>query len=136
MAESLPPPPAFTPVPVRARRDGWTPARQLRFIEMLVETRSPTRAARAVGMTKESAYALRRRVDAASFVAAWDAALARPPAAALEPGLYERGVEGILEPIFHGGLQRGWRRRYDDKAFLRLLRIASRNARRLERSGG
>lgn len=49
MAESLqPPPPAFTPVPVRARRDGWTPARQFRFIAMLAETGSPARAARPV----------------------------------------------------------------------------------------
>jgi len=59
---------------------------------MLAETRSPTRAARAVGMTKEGAYAL-RRPDAESFAAAWDAVLARPPASAREPGLYERGVE-------------------------------------------
>lgn len=87
-------------------------------------------------MTKEGAYALRRRPDAASFAAAWDAALARPPAASLEPGLYERAVDGVLEPIFRGGLQRGWRRRYDDKALVKLLRIAWHNAKRLERSRG
>jgi hypothetical protein len=119
MAES-PPPPPFTPVPVRPRRDGWTPERQRAFIAALAETRSATGAARAVGMTREGAYQLRAKAGAASFAAAWEAALAKPPPSG--PSLYERAVTGVVEPCFYGGLQRGTRRRYDDAALIRLLR--------------
>ena len=127
MAESLPPP-DFTPVPVRARRDGWTPERQRCFIAALVETRSPARAAHELGMTREGAYALRRRPGATSFAAAWDAALAPmtgyPPDLPPEPGLYQRAVHGVIVPYFYGGLQRDAYRRYDDVALVKLLRRA------------
>ena len=57
------------------RRDGWTPARQLRFLDALARTRSVTRAARAAGMSRESAYRLRARDPGGLFAAAWDRAL-------------------------------------------------------------
>jgi hypothetical protein len=57
------------------RRDGWTAARQLNFLGELARTRSVTRAARAVGMSRESAYRLRSRSESALFAAAWDRAM-------------------------------------------------------------
>ena len=66
----------FTPVPVKARHDGWTAARQLRFIEELAATKSVTRACKAVGMSAVTAYALRKRPGAEPFVVAWSSALA------------------------------------------------------------
>jgi hypothetical protein len=57
------------------RRDGWTIRRQLAFLDALARTRSVTKAARAAGMSRESAYRLRRRPSAALFAAAWDRAL-------------------------------------------------------------
>jgi len=68
--------PQFVPVPTRGRRDGWTAARQAIFIGVLAETGSVACAARAAGPSRESAYRLRRRTDAGSFVHAWDAVLA------------------------------------------------------------
>jgi len=70
----------FDPVPVRYRRDGWTPERQRTFIAGLRECRCVLEACRRVGRSSESAYKLYRRPDAASFRRAWDAALtsARP----------------------------------------------------------
>ena len=68
--------PQFVPVPLRARRDGWTVARQGRFIGYLAETGSVAEAARRVGCSRETAYRLRRREGAGSFAAAWDAVLA------------------------------------------------------------
>ena len=62
----------------RIRRDGWTPERQLRFLDALARTRSVTRAAAFAGMSRESAYRLRARRDGALFAAAWDRALERP----------------------------------------------------------
>lgn len=50
----------------------WTGERQLAFLDTLVQTRSITRAAAAAGMSRESAYRLRRRPAGALFAAAWD----------------------------------------------------------------
>ena len=69
----------FTPVPTKARHDGWNAARQVRFIETLAATKSVTRACKAVGMSAVTAYALRKRLGADSFAAAWDAAVAFVP---------------------------------------------------------
>jgi hypothetical protein len=66
----------FTPVPLRARCDGWSPALQLRFIRLLAGGIKPGAAARAVGKNRQNAYALRKRPGAESFAAAWDAAIA------------------------------------------------------------
>lgn len=70
----------FTPVPVRARHDGWTAARQRGFVAGLREGRSVEAAARAVGLSGRSAYRLCERPGSASFRKAWRTAeaLARP----------------------------------------------------------
>jgi len=69
--------PAFHAVQTRARRDGWTPLRQAEFIGHLAQARCVTTAARAVGMTRQTAHRLREREGAESFRAAWDAALCK-----------------------------------------------------------
>ncbi len=87
MTKPKPPPPRippFVPVPVRARSDGWTPLKQAEFIGMLAQTGSVAEAAQFVGMARETAYRLRGKPGADSFIAAWDAALRvagvrRPP---------------------------------------------------------
>jgi hypothetical protein len=74
----------FTPVPLRARCDGWSPALQLRFIRQLAGGMKPGTAARALGKNRQNAYALRKRPGAESFAAAWDAATAFAERARLE----------------------------------------------------
>lgn len=69
------PPPGFIPVPVRARRDGWTPERQYAYVAALAEFGHCGRAARAVGMTGQTACRLRRRPGAAAFNRLCEAAL-------------------------------------------------------------
>ncbi|HVL78149.1 MAG TPA: hypothetical protein VM346_02570 [Sphingomicrobium sp.] len=61
-----------TTVPRRYRRDGWTPARQLRFLDVLRRTRSVAAAARAVGMSRESAHRLRKRDAGGLFALTWE----------------------------------------------------------------
>jgi hypothetical protein len=61
--------------PAKPRFDGWTPSRQLVFLEVLARTRSVAASAKAVGMSREGAYRLRRRPDAGLFAAAWDRAM-------------------------------------------------------------
>lgn len=108
---ALPTPPAFTPVPSRtSRRDGWTPARQRDFLVQLCRIGLVGAAARVVGMSRKSAYALRRRSGAESFAAAWDEAVEWGLDAACA-GAIERALEGVATPVFSRGLQIGERRR-------------------------
>jgi hypothetical protein len=84
--------PHSAPAPQSFRRDGWTPRRQLAFLDTLARTRCVTRAAAAAGMSRESAYRLRRRPSAGLFAAAWDRMLEghKGHAAAPAPGLAKR----------------------------------------------
>ena len=64
----------FLSRPRRARRSGeWTSERAVTFIVTLGTSRCVTLAARAAGMSRKSAYALKNRDPA--FAAAWRAAL-------------------------------------------------------------
>ena len=58
------------------RRHEWTRARMAAFLDALRATQSVSWAARAVGMGRQSAYKLRKRMAAQPFAAAWDEALA------------------------------------------------------------
>ena len=61
--------------PVRPCRSGeWTQGRAVTFIVTLAATRSVTLAARAAGMSRKAAYALKSRDSA--FASAWNAAIA------------------------------------------------------------
>lgn len=112
--------PAFTPVPVRPRRDGWTAEKQRLFIQALAETGLVTRAAAAAGMSVRSANRLALRDDAEAFCVAWDAALrlaVRPAAAKL----YEYGLNGMIETVWRDGEIVYRRTRPSEKALFFLL---------------
>jgi len=56
----------------------WTTDKALAFLGALAELGQVSEAARAVGMTRQSAYRLRARLgDAGPFARAWDQARAR-----------------------------------------------------------
>ncbi|MGZ8361863.1 MAG: hypothetical protein ACXWUX_15200 [Allosphingosinicella sp.] len=116
------PPPPFDPVPTRVRRDGWTPERQRAFIAALAETLCVDRAACAVGLSRESAYRLCRLPGAASFAAAWSAALApRRRGVTGASLLWHRAFYGTLRPIVRGGEVVGAVQRPDNRAAMTLL---------------
>lgn len=112
--------PAFTPVPVRPRRDGWTGDKQRVFIRTLAETGLVTAAARAAGMSERSAHRLALREDAESFCSAWDAAL-RLAARRGTSKLFEYGLEGMTETVWRDGELVYRRRRPSEKALFFLL---------------
>ncbi|MDB5719264.1 MAG: hypothetical protein JWM38_2691, partial [Sphingomonas bacterium] len=114
-------PPAFAPVATRARHDGWSPARQVDFVEALGESGCVDEACRAVGMSPSSAYALRRRVDAQGFRVAWDAALDYA-IRRLGDAALSRALHGVASPVYFQGEQIGERRRYDERLTMFLLR--------------
>jgi hypothetical protein len=70
------------------RPEGWSSAKAVTFIVTLARSRSVTLAARAVGMSRKSAYALRKRDP--GFAAAWNAAI---------------GAGSILNPKGNSGRQ-------------------------------
>ena len=114
--------PTFTPVPVRARHDGWGAARQATFLQILSETACVEEAAQAVGMSARSAYTLKARPDAASFRQAWEAALDFA-VGRLGDAMLGRALHGEATPVFFRGEQVGERRRYDNRLGMWLLRM-------------
>lgn len=111
----------FTPVPVRARHDGWTPERQIEFIEALAACGCVTDAAARVGMSSQSAYTLRLREEAESFREAWDAALT-VAVRLLSEGAFSRAVYGVAVPHYYRGEKIGESRRFNEPLTQFLLK--------------
>ncbi|GAA3998316.1 hypothetical protein [Sphingomonas humi] len=59
-------------------RPCWTAANQCLFLHWLERTRSATRAADKVGLSRESAYRLRARDPDGLFALLWNDIMARP----------------------------------------------------------
>ncbi|WP_423141497.1 hypothetical protein ACOYW6_11735 [Parablastomonas sp. CN1-191] len=127
--------PAFHPVPVGPRKDGWTIDRQAKLIGFIAETRSVIEACRRVGMGRESAYRLRARPGGAGLAAAWDAALGKPHrpvdlASAKSTGLpaHYRWRAGRIAVVTVDGTFAGYHRKDDDCALLQHLAQLDRGA--------
>ncbi len=113
--------PAFMPVPVQPRHDGWSAEKQRGFIAMLADSGSVSAAAASQGMRPESAYKLRRHPQADAFRRAWAAALAVGVQRLTDLAI-ERAIHGVAEPVFYKGEIVGERRRYDNKLLMFTLR--------------
>jgi hypothetical protein len=111
----------FEPVLRRYRHDGWTPDRQLEFIQALADCGCVDEACARVGMSRNSAYELRRRPDAQAFRLAW-AAAKDVMVERLDDAAMSRAINGVPVPIFHNGEQVGERRHYDERLTMFLLR--------------
>jgi hypothetical protein len=125
---------AFTPVPVRSRRDGWTPRRQYFFILALARGHSATKAAALLGMTRKTAYELRAKPGGEGFADAWAAAVARARTrriAAQRPSLAERALEGEWHPRLYRGQLIGWEQRPANARAMGLLKRLDRRVERL-----
>ena len=125
--------PAFYPVPVRTRRDGWTIERQADFLGMLAETGSVIGACEAVGISRKSAYQLRARPGGESFAAAWDAGLGQPVRRVTIDDLEFLAYYGLVRPRFRGGRYVGSRQKPDNSALLRLVSLYDRAVARADR---
>ena len=120
--------PYFHPVPMRSRRDGWTPERQAAFIGYLAESGSVCEAAQRVGMARETAYRLRRHEWGQGFAAAWDDALGKLPTVQKPPlrkvtneQLFHRLATGLYRPVLYRGRFRTIARKPDNCALLALV---------------
>jgi hypothetical protein len=127
----------FTPVPLRARRDGWPPALQRRFILNLARGMSAREAAQRVGRSRQSAYALLGRPGAEGFGRAWDAAIAFAQEARAAPRVPQTGLPGGLGEIWvprtYRGRLIGYVVREDLSGAMAKLAALDRMAERLDR---
>lgn len=76
------PPAAPSPdaAPLHPCRERWTAPKRVAFLRALAATRSVSEAARAAGMSRQSAYRLRARLAGSPFDRAWELALRFSPA--------------------------------------------------------
>ncbi|MGB7408345.1 MAG: hypothetical protein WA908_07550 [Pontixanthobacter sp.] len=100
--------------------NGWTPAKQAAFLRELSASHNVTAAARAVGMSRQSAYKLRMRLRGEPFDAAWKAAFATRFDVLAETAL-DRALNGVEVPHYYNGELIGTSRRYDERLTLALL---------------
>jgi len=111
----------FDPVPrLRKRRDGWTEERQRAFIAALAECGSVSLAARAVGMSRKSAYRLLEAPGADSFAEAWDAAISHG-IDRLRWAALDRATNGAWVPVMRRGRIVRHEHRFHDKLAIALL---------------
>lgn len=104
--------------PLHSGSGGWDGDRKVRFLQHLSEKGDVRAAAARVGMSRQSAYLLRRRDRA--FGQAWSAALVLARTAA-EEVLATRALDGCEEEVWFRGEMVGTRRRYDGRLLLAHL---------------
>jgi hypothetical protein len=109
------------PAPAQ-RHDGWTRSRQARFLRELAATHCISAAARAVGMSRQSAYNLRARLKGEPFDIAWQAAFRLQYDAVVEAAV-ERAINGVEVPHFYKGELIHTSRRYDERATVALIAL-------------
>ncbi|UAB77337.1 hypothetical protein INR77_11010 [Erythrobacter sp. SCSIO 43205] len=114
--------PDFAPVPRQSNRhDGWTDQRQQDFIHALADTGSVASACKAVDMSTNGAYYLRRQKGAESFREAWEKAL-DIGVQRLEDVAMDRALNGVDEPVYSYGKLIGSRKKVNDRLLMFMLR--------------
>ncbi|HUQ13527.1 MAG TPA: hypothetical protein VM055_04550 [Novosphingobium sp.] len=122
--------PAPPALPFVAVEDRWNKPKMAEFLRMLGATQCVASAARAVGMSWQSAYKLRNRLKGEPFDIAWEAAF-QHGYDALHQAALERALHGVEVPVYFNGEQIGTRRHFDER--LTIWFLARRNA--MGRSG-
>lgn len=113
--------PDFSPwVAVRQRANGWSTHDQRLFIHELTRCGSVGMAAKSVGKSPRSAYALREKLGAESFSAAWLRAVALG-IERIRSCLMDRFIHGEETPRFYHGRIVGTVRKYKDRAMIAIL---------------
>ena len=104
------------------RAEGWTRPKQAQFLRVLASSHCVTEAARSVGMSRQSAYRLRNRLQGEPFDIAWAAAFRRQYDALAEAAL-GRAINGVEVPHFFQGELVHVSRRFDERLTVALLAL-------------
>ena len=113
------------PPPYVAPGDRWTKPKMAEFLRQLAATQSVTAAAKAVGMSRNSAYKLRNRLKGQPFDIAWEAAF-RHGYDNLAHSALELALEGEEVPHYHKGELVGTHRKRNPALIVQLLRMRNR----------
>lgn len=106
--------------PGAARADRWTQVKMALFLRELGASHSVSAAAKAVGMSRQSAYALRARLKGEPFDIAWETAF-QHGYDALHQAALERALHGIEQQVWFKGEVVGTRRHFDERLTCFLL---------------
>jgi len=93
----------------------WQPI----FLDALKKSFNVTRAARAAGVSRKTAY--QYRDNDGEFAEQWNDALGQGIDSA-EAELYRRAVKGVVKPVYQGGAEVGKVREYSDTLLIFLLK--------------
>ncbi|WP_137897505.1 hypothetical protein [Sphingomonas sp. 2SG] len=104
----------------RQRVDGWSADTQRAFIGALADTGCVSHACKAVGVPRNSAYAMRQRATHSVFALAWDVAIQMGRKRLLDIAM-ERALEGQEVAIWYRGEQVGTRTVHNDRLLTFLL---------------
>lgn len=109
------------------RHDGFTPEAQRIFLDVLATCGVVADAARAAGVHRDSAYALRNRPEGRAFALAWQAAIliAR---GRMSDELMSRGLNGVVTRIYRNGELWGERHHHDNRLAMAVLSRLDRQA--------
>lgn len=118
----LPDLPEYAPPP---REDRWNRFKMAQFLRHLAATHSVAGAAKAVGMSRQSAYKMRARLKGEPFDIAWETAF-RHGYDNLAHAALDRALNGVEVPHYHAGKLVGTSRRYDERLMVALLAMRSR----------
>lgn len=102
------------------RSDGWTPERIRTFLDALSQCGVVTDAARAAGLSVQSAYAFRNSARGRAFDVAWRAALLLARRRIADE-VMSRAINGCVEVIMRDGEVWGERHRYDNRLTMAVL---------------
>ena len=102
--------------------DHWTTRKASVFLGALADLGRVGEAARAVGMSRQSAYRLRARLKGQPFDLAWAAAF-DSVFNALAHAAMERAIHGVPVPYLHNGEVVHIGRRFDERLTLGLLKM-------------
>ncbi|HET9640915.1 MAG TPA: hypothetical protein VFP12_17110 [Allosphingosinicella sp.] len=104
----------------RRRCDGLTPERQVVFLDALARCGVAADAARAAGVSRDTAYSLRNRAEGRAFALGWDAAMLMSRGRVADE-LHCRALNGVVDRIYRNGELWGERHRYDNRLAMAVL---------------
>jgi len=106
--------------PAPARYNGWTADKQRLFLEAVSEGQSIVHACSIVGMSKQSAYALRNSARGAGFALGWNAAVLIGRNV-LADVLMDRALHGYRESVMQDDGRTVTRHRHDNRLGMAML---------------
>ena len=104
----------------RRRCDGLTPERQVVFLDALARCGVAADAARAAGVSRDTAYNLRNRAEGRAFALGWDAAMLMSRGRVSDE-IHSRVLNGVVDRIYRNGELWGERHRHDNRLAMAVL---------------